>query len=135
MVSFSIPKESLDRIIDDAQQFHAALVFRGIVNNNMNDMRHALFKILKGRKVTIYIDPPLFDHFNISYVPTIVIGNRLDNKLLESGCAKPDNFIKITGDVTLRYALEKISSESKDWAPIADTYLAYANNGGKNDKQ
>ena len=36
----------------------------------------------------------------------------------------PDTFIKVTGDVTLDYALDYIERKSPDWAAIARSFRA-----------
>jgi conjugal transfer pilus assembly protein TrbC len=43
---------------------------------------------------------------------------------MEDGCSKPDTFVKVTGDVTLDYALDYIERKSPDWAATARSYRA-----------
>ena len=38
---------------------------------------------------------------------------------LDSGCAQPDRYVKVTGDVSQDYALEYIERTSPQWAATA----------------
>jgi conjugal transfer pilus assembly protein TrbC len=41
---------------------------------------------------------------------------------MEDGCSKPETFAKVTGDVTLNFALDYIERKSPEWAKVARSY-------------
>jgi conjugal transfer pilus assembly protein TrbC len=90
-VSFSMPDELLWSYMNQAKQYGAKLIIRGLVNNSFKETMKAMDlgdnKILK-----LEVNPKLFKEHNITLVPAIVLLNG-NNKV--SG--------KFTGSVSLSY--------------------------------
>lgn len=122
-VSLSIPKAALERIVDQAEKTGAVLVFRGLKNDSMNQMAVEVRNLIGNRNVGAVIHPPAFQQFSISKVPAVVMAKADAGNVLEDGCAIADTFVKVSGDVTIEYALEYIDSHSQQWAPLAKRYL------------
>jgi len=122
MVSLSMPENGLDKLIDQAGRAGATLVFRGIKGGSMQAMGKEIARLLKGRNVKIAIHPPAFQQFSIKQVPAFVLAANNAGNVLEDGCARQDTFVKVSGDVTLDYALEHIESHSPQWSATAQAY-------------
>ena len=116
LVSLSMPRQALERIIQQAERAGATLVFRGLKDGSMNRMGDELEKLIGQRNVSAAIHPPAFQQFSVTRVPAVVIAGADAGEVLENGCARPETFVKVTGDVTLDYALEYIERKSPAWA-------------------
>lgn len=123
-VSFSMPKAALNRIVDQAEKTGAKLVFRGLKNDSMKIMTGEVRKLIGRRQVGVVIHPPAFQQFTITKVPSVVIAGAEAASVMDDGCAQTGTFVKVSGDVTIEYALEYIERNSASWATHAQTYLA-----------
>lgn len=99
-VSFSMPKESIKSWIAQAKRVGAAVYIRGLVNNSFKDTAKAVRELLQEQPGGLLIDPTLFKKYAIIQAPAVVV----------TGSAA---FDVIYGDVTLDYALERITQISK----------------------
>lgn len=119
MVSLSMPKEALVRTAEQAERAGATLVFRGLKGDSMTKMSEEVQKILGGRNVSVAIHPPAFQQFSVTRVPAIVIARPEAGNVLGNGCSQPETFVKVSGDVSLDYALDYIERNSPAWAAVA----------------
>jgi conjugal transfer pilus assembly protein TrbC len=122
MVSLSMPRETLNRIADQAERAGATLVFRGLEGDSMTKMGEAVQKILGGRNVSVAIHPPAYRQFDVTRVPTVVIARPEAGNVLENGCSRTETFVKVAGDVSLDYALDYIERRSVAWAAVAKVF-------------
>ena len=121
-VSFSMPREALVRTIEQAERAGGTLVFRGLKGDSMKRMGEEVRALIGERNVPVVIHPPAFQQFTIRQVPAVVIANAKAGSVLEDGCSKPETFAKVTGDVTLSFALDYIERKSPEWATVARSY-------------
>lgn len=119
MVSLSMPKEALEHIVQQAERAGATLVFRGIKGDSMKKMGEEVQKIIGNRNVSVAIHPPAFQQFSVTRVPAVVIAQAEARNVLDNGCSKPETFVKVSGDVSLDYALDYIERKSPAWAAVA----------------
>lgn len=122
MVSLSMPRETLERIADQAERAGAMLVFRGLKGDSMTQMGAAVKGILGNRNVSAVIHPPAFQQFGVARVPAVVIARPDAGSVLENGCSRAETFVKVTGDVSLDYALEYIERRSLAWGDTAKAF-------------
>jgi conjugal transfer pilus assembly protein TrbC len=122
MVSLSIPKETLNRIADQAERAGATLVFRGLKGESMTKMGEEVQKVLGDRNVSVAIHPPAFLQFNVTRVPAVVMARPEAGSVLENGCSRTETFVKVAGDVSLDYALDYIERKSTAWAAVARAF-------------
>lgn len=118
-VSFSMPRESLLRIVEQSERTGARLIFRGFNGNKMTDMSKRISALLGNHRVEAVIHPPAFTQFKVNQVPALVLAQSDAGDQLDSGCAQPDRYVKVTGDVSQDYALEYIERMSPQWAATA----------------
>ena len=121
-VSFSMPREALVRTIEQAERAGGTLVFRGLKGDSMRRMGEEVRALIGDRNVSVAIHPPAFQQFTIRQVPAVVIANAKAGSVMEDGCSKPETFAKVTGDVTLNFALDYIERKSPEWAMAARSY-------------
>jgi len=122
LVSVSIPREGLQHLVDQAEKAGAKLVFRGLKGDSMMRMGEEIKAIVGNRNVSVVIHPPAFQQFDVSRVPAVVLAREEAGRVLDSGCSKAETFVKVTGDVSLDYALEYIERRSPAWAEVARSY-------------
>lgn len=122
MVSLSMPREALERTAEQAERVGATLVFRGLKGDYMTRMGEEIQSIIGKRNVSAVVHPPAFQQFSVTKVPAVVIARQEAGNVLENGCSQAGTFIKVSGDVSLDYALEYIERKSQAWSQIAKAY-------------
>jgi conjugal transfer pilus assembly protein TrbC len=111
--SLGMPKGSIDRMILDSEKSGSVLVLRGFVDKSLKKTRDEVAKLVGDHHVEININPTLFKHFKIVSVPAVVIAKgECETCDTEPG---EGSFIKLSGDVTLDYALDKLEAYYPDW--------------------
>ncbi len=118
-VSFSMPRESLRRIVEQSETTGARLIFRGFAGDKMTDMAARIGALLGKHRVEAVIHPPAFTQFKVDQIPALVLAQSDAGNQLDSGCAQPDRYVKVTGDVSQDYALEYVERTSPQWAASA----------------
>lgn len=122
LASLSMPKEALTRLAEQARRANATFVFRGFSGNTITGMTRDARNAMGNVPASIVINPTAFKQFGVTEVPTIVIATHQAGNLLESGCSNPQTFIKVSGDVTLDYALDYIERKSPQWESVAHAF-------------
>lgn len=122
MVSLSMPREALARLMDQAERAGAILVFRGLKGDSMMKMSEEIKTIVGDRNVSAVVHPPAFQQFSVTRVPVVVIARPEAGSVLDNGCSKVETFVKVSGDVSLDYALEYIEHRSSAWADAAKAF-------------
>jgi len=124
-ISFSLPKETLQRIVSQAEKSGAVLVLRGLKGNSLTRMGEEIAELVGARNVTAIIHPPAFKQFKVRQVPALVLARSGQaSKIGEDGCAPGSSFIRVDGDVTQDYALDLIERQAPVWAEVARRYAA-----------
>ncbi len=130
-VSSSIPKSSLKDLMIQAKKSGAVLVFRGMIGSLKNTAKF-LGDISKDN-VQAIIDPRLFDLFNVEVVPTIIVLKEATQNCNENKCQITPIHDRISGNVTLDYALETIANGKSETSQIASKFLIKIRAGAKGD--
>lgn len=120
-VSSSIPKETFKELMIQAKNSEAILVFRGMIGN-LVQTSNFLAQISK-ENVTAIIDPRLFTIFKVETVPTFVVVADISKDCLTYDCKTTPLHDRITGNITLNYALEQIINQQGDSIKTASSYL------------
>ena len=87
------------------------------------------------RKGNIQINPNAFKQYKVDVVPSIVLVKaKAEERIDEEGCILPQNYSKVTGDVSLEYALELMAkNENGDLQNLANNYLSQVKRGEANE--
>lgn len=121
-VSFTMPAESLKRIVAQARSVGASVMLNGFKDNSLKVTTEAI-KELGENSGNVLINPNAFAKYEIKTVPTVVLTKpdaltRTD----KDGCALPDTYVAIGGDVSLDYALDEIIRRNTPFAELATRY-------------
>ncbi|WEH90870.1 type-F conjugative transfer system pilin assembly protein TrbC (plasmid) [Acinetobacter soli] len=106
----------------------------GFKNNEFKETAKEIRR-LDIRKGNIQINPNAFKQYKIDVVPSIVLVKaKAEERIDEEGCVLPENYSKVTGDVSLEYALELMAkNETADLKNLANDYLNQARRGKTNE--
>lgn len=110
-VSLSMPQASLNRLAEQATKTGGRLTIRGLIDNSLKKTVEATADMVKAHPgLQFEIDPRVFQRYRIQRVPTFVLalGDPSDPSC-KSKCDASDQFVIVSGDVSLAYALEQIS--------------------------
>lgn len=124
-VSLTMPRATLQGLVDQAARAKATIVIRGFANGSLRDTVALVQGLIGKRQVAIQIDPLAFDRFAISKVPSFVLvrdGTR-PVACTSGSCAPAESFLRSTGDVSLDYALEHMQRSAPGFSPAADIFL------------
>lgn len=132
-ISSSIPKATLEAMMNDAGRLGVTV----FINGNMGDdpLKFAgTKKFLDTLKITtppeIFIHPDAFEMFKIDQVPALVVSSTtVNNNLDEQGCAAPEDFDIIRGDLSVSSNLVRIfeNATSPDIKDVARQYMKKIN--------
>jgi conjugal transfer pilus assembly protein TrbC len=124
-VSFSLPRETVQRIVHQSERSGAVLVLRGLKGHSLTQTGEEIARLVGERNVTVLIHPPAFQQFQVRQVPSLVLARAGSAaKIDEVGCAPAASFIRIDGDVGQDYALDLIERQAPAWADIARRHAA-----------
>jgi conjugal transfer pilus assembly protein TrbC len=124
-VSLSMPRPTLQRLVDQAARAKASIVLQGFANGSLRDTVAQVQGLIGSRQVAVQIDPQAFDRFAVTRVPTFVLvrdGTR-PVACASGSCAPADSFLRASGDVSLDYALEHMRRSAPGFGPPADIFL------------
>lgn len=109
-VSFSIPRNGLAIMLNNAAQFSVPVNIRGMINNDFRQTANTIFEMTKGgNKGGVQINPTAFRQYGIRAVPALVVT-----------CG--DTFDRVSGDIRVDGLLRKVA-ESGDCADVARAAL------------
>lgn len=132
-VSLGMPEASLQRLVEDAKRFRATLVLQGFKDKSLMAITEAIQR-LQGEGVSLpwRVDPRLFDAFDVKAVPVHLLVD--PQRPLQGGCPADEclaaaRFSKLSGDVSMEYALRAIAAEDRDMAELANRMLSMKDDG------
>ncbi len=121
--SFSMPPESLRRLVRQASQVGASVVLRGLKGNSLKETAAAIQALGEGTGHVI-VHPKAFTQYKIEAVPAVVLARPESGQQLDAqGCALPGTYTSIAGDVSLPYALKVLHQKAPDFRAQAMRYL------------
>lgn len=119
-VSFSLPRETLQRIVHQSERSGAVLILRGLTGHSLTQTGEEIARLVGERNVTVLIHPPAFQQFHVRQVPSLVLARSESAvQIDEDGCAPATSFIRVDGDVGQDYALDLVERQAPAWADIA----------------
>ncbi|UJS26416.1 type-F conjugative transfer system pilin assembly protein TrbC [Thiothrix winogradskyi] len=121
LVSFSMPKEALQNLAQQADKAGAVLVLRGLVEDSLDKTAKAIQAVVEpGADATFQVNPNVFRAYGVQDVPSFVIAKSPAKD--DSTCEPGTDYVAVRGDVTLEYALRKLG-ENPSFAATAGRYL------------
>lgn len=120
--SLSMPVHSLKRLIADTAAAGGVVVLRGFRDGSMKATAHAVSALGEGT-AAVQVNPNAFVKYRVVAVPSVVLVKAEGAELVDDeGCALPDNYVKLDGDVGLRYALLEVARLSPEFQDMAERY-------------
>ena len=128
LVSFSMPEASLERLARDAKHAGVPLVFRGVPETKgpsdsklplLNPQSLSAFQPLIESGADVQLNPELFSEFNIRQVPALII--KEESSASADGCVQGTKAVIVPGDVTLGYALDRLTDCKDSVGEVART--------------
>lgn len=119
LVSFSMPQGSLKRLARDAKDAGVPLVFRGVPETKepsdrklplLNPQSLAAFQPLIDSGADVQLNPELFSEFNIRQIPALIV--KEEASATADGCFQNAKAVIVPGDVTLGYALDRLTDRT-----------------------
>lgn len=125
-VSLSMPEETLKILIADVRDAGGMVVLRGLPQNNGRMLAGLLRKVVDEKSAaSVSIDPRLFRAFRVNAAPTFVAAGSDFTPCDDLDCVSPvPPHDRIAGNITVRYALERMAEARGPGAPVAQTALA-----------
>jgi len=123
--SFSMPRESLRRLLAQASQVGAAVVLRGFKDNSLKATAAAISELGEngGQSGNVLINPDAFTKYRVTAVPVVLLAKPESIAQVDlEGCALPDTYASVAGDVSLDYALDEIGRRDMRFAALAERY-------------
>jgi conjugal transfer pilus assembly protein TrbC len=120
-VSFSMPQQTLSRLVDQAARAHATVIIRGFVNGSLQHTVAMAQRLIGARQVSFQIDPLAFDRFAVTSTPTFVLvkAGAVPASCAAGSCFAAGAFVSANGDVSLDYALEFFARHAPSFAKDA----------------
>ena len=121
-VSFSMPAASLKRMVAQGRLVGASVVLNGFKNNSMKETTQAIQNLGEGRGHVV-VNPNAFVKYKIRSVPTVVLTKpNASDQLDAEGCALPDTYAAVVGDVSLDYSLDTIARRDARFSEVATRF-------------
>lgn len=103
-VSFSMPDDLLRQYSAQAVESGATLVLRGLYDGSIAKTQARAIPV-NPANARLDVAPALFKKFRIETVPAIVLTDTANGSVLENGCARESDYLKVEGDISIRQAL------------------------------
>lgn len=121
-VSFTMPSESLKRIVAQVSQLGGTVVLNGFKDNSWQATAFAI-KDLGEKRGNVVVNPNAFIKYRVKTVPiTVLVKPEANDQLDSEGCALPDTYTAVAGDVSLDYALDDIAQHDRRFTEMAQRY-------------
>jgi conjugal transfer pilus assembly protein TrbC len=121
-VSFTMPRESLKRAIAEANRVGGVVVMRGFKDGSVKATAQAINELGEASG-NVQINPNAFTKYRVHAVPAVVLAKPEGFEAVDKeGCALPDKYVMVSGDVGLSYALEEIERRAPAFQEMAARY-------------
>lgn len=124
-VSLSMPRPTIQRLLDQAARAQASVILRGFANGSLRETVAQVQALTGARRIAVQVDPQAFDRFSIARVPSFVLvrdGTR-PVSCASGTCAPSEAFLRASGDVSLDYALEHMQRTAPAFRSDAARFL------------
>jgi conjugal transfer pilus assembly protein TrbC len=120
--SFTMPVPTLKRLIADSTRAGGVVVLRGFKDGSLKNTAAAVSELGEAAG-NVQINPEAFTKYRVKAVPAVVLIKPDGQELVdEDGCALPENYVMVAGDVGLGYALDDIARRSSAFGEMAARY-------------
>lgn len=115
----TLDKDTVLLYAAQAVKYRIPVVLRGFINNSYQETSKYIRQIRElFPELTILIDPPAYEKYDITEVPTLVV-TKEPNSPTKDGCAAPGNFSKVSGEVSIQALLDYVRLNSRNQILVA----------------
>ena len=119
-VSLSMPEATLQHLMDQAAASGVPLLLRGLHRNSMRLTAERIQALLGTRHTGVQIDPEAFERYGIKHVPSFVLTPASAGQTTcannATQCKSPEDFVRVSGDVSIDYALQHLLRARPHWS-------------------
>lgn len=119
-VSLSMPEPTLQRLMEQAAARGVPLLLRGLHRNSMRLTAERIQALLGQRKTGVQIDPEAFKRYGVTHVPSFVLTPSSAGQTTcasnTTQCKTPEDFVRVSGDVSIDYALQHLLRARPHWS-------------------
>ena len=108
--SFSMPHPSLREAARESGATGAVMVLRGLLGTDLGEPVSRISEMIGRTEAQVWIEPFLFECFSVEAVPQLVLAY----DYLPGADCEYSRYIKVSGDVSLPYALGLMEKEDKN---------------------
>ena len=108
--SFSMPHPSLREAARESATTGAVMVLRGLSGADLGETVSRISEVIGKTEAQVWIDPLLFECFSVESVPQLVLAY----DYLPGANCEGLRYIKVSGDVSLPYALRLMEKEDEN---------------------
>ena len=108
--SFSVPHPSLREAARESGAAGAVMVLRGLLGTDLGETVSRISEMIGRTEAQVWIEPFLFECFSVEAVPQLVLAY----DYLPGANCEGLRYIKVSGDVSLPYALGLMEKEDKN---------------------
>ncbi len=126
-ISFAMPEQTLQRLVEQASRARATLILRGLVDGSLTRTAARVQSLLGNRRAVLQIDPQAFDRYAVTRTPSFVLtraGSPAAN-CTAGACIPPDAYVVVAGDVSVDYALRQMELGAPRFAKDARVLLKH----------
>ena len=123
-VTLALPRASLERLLAQAEQARAVVLLRGLHARSMRETLKMIEGLRGQHQIRIEIDPESFTRYQISTAPSVVLLLTARSMQCQAGAAPQETYLKVAGDVSLDYALERMQRLRPTASPQISPLLA-----------
>ena len=120
--SFSMPLSALRDVAEEIASAGGVMVLRGLAGDDFRETVLRIAEVAGKSPAEIWIEPSLFECFGVDAVPQLA----LSRNFAEGGDCGSADYVKVSGDVSVSYALGIMQKEDAD----AGTFIGRMRKGG-----
>lgn len=115
----TLDKETVMLYSGQAIKYKIPIVLRGFIKNSYKETS-TFIRDLRSLypELTIMIDPPAFEKYDVTEIPALVVTKSPNNPLVD-GCNSPGDFSKVAGEVSVQAMLDYVRLNSKNQILVA----------------
>jgi conjugal transfer pilus assembly protein TrbC len=124
-VSFAMPEPSLRLLVAQAARVRARVLLRGLAGGSLQETVRRAQGVV-GKQGALSVNPDAFERFDVKSVPTFVLlhAGPSPEGCMGQACVPVDDFIAVSGDVSLDHALAHLTAQAPAFAELANALRA-----------
>ncbi len=111
-VSLAMPQPSLIQWFIQAKKINGPIFIRGLIDNSFKETQINVTSLAEDSNNGVILDPRIFEQYDITEVPAVVIHNTSISCLPNQSCSQMPPFNVVLGDMGLDTALSLVANDN-----------------------